>query len=81
MPLSSVIAHGRQFGPVFCLAAPMLAGCAAPPPPAELTAGPKTATVFLIERGWHTDIGVPAAQIGGKNSTNSARRSPACKRC
>ena len=33
-------------------------------PPAELTAGPKTATIYLIERGWHTDIGVPAAQVG-----------------
>jgi uncharacterized protein (TIGR02117 family) len=64
MPLPSLIAHGRRFAVVFCLAASMLAGCAAPPPPAELTAGPKIATVFLIERGWHTDIGVPAAQIG-----------------
>jgi uncharacterized protein (TIGR02117 family) len=64
MPLSSVIAHGRRLVPVVWLAAPMLAGCAEPPPPAGPTAGPKTVTVFLIERGWHTDVGVPAAQIG-----------------
>jgi len=45
----------------------VLAGCAAPvppAPPAELTAGPKTATIYLVERGWHTDIGLPATQPG-----------------
>jgi uncharacterized protein (TIGR02117 family) len=41
----------------------MLAGCATPPPPAELTAGPKTETIYLIERGWHTDIGIDADQL------------------
>ncbi|HTC09345.1 MAG TPA: DUF2459 domain-containing protein [Acetobacteraceae bacterium] len=40
-----------------------LAGCAAPPPPEALTAGPKTETIYLIERGWHTDIGISADQI------------------
>jgi uncharacterized protein (TIGR02117 family) len=47
-----------------CLA---LAGCAAPvppAPPAEATAGPKTETIYLVERGWHTDIGLPATQLG-----------------
>jgi uncharacterized protein (TIGR02117 family) len=45
----------------------MLAGCAAPlppAPPADLTAGTKTETIFLIERGWHTDIGLLATQAG-----------------
>ncbi|HET6238455.1 MAG TPA: DUF2459 domain-containing protein [Acetobacteraceae bacterium] len=44
----------------------VLVGCAgpAPPPPAELTAGPKTETIFLVARGWHTDVGVLAAQAG-----------------
>ena len=46
------------------LVCPVLVGCAgpAPPPPAELTIGPKTETIFLVARGWHTDVGVLAAQ-------------------
>jgi uncharacterized protein (TIGR02117 family) len=44
-----------------CLA---LAGCAAPAPPAVLTAGPRTETIFLVERGWHTDVGLQASQLG-----------------
>jgi uncharacterized protein (TIGR02117 family) len=40
-----------------------LASCAVPPPPADLTAGPRTETIYLIERGWHTDIGISAAQL------------------
>jgi uncharacterized protein (TIGR02117 family) len=44
-----------------CLA---LAFCAPPAPPADLTAGPQSETIFLIERGWHTDIGVQAGQVG-----------------
>jgi uncharacterized protein (TIGR02117 family) len=50
---------------VICLSCLVLAGCAAPPPPADLTAGPKTETIFLVARGWHTDVGVLAAQAGG----------------
>jgi uncharacterized protein (TIGR02117 family) len=42
----------------------VLGGCAAPAPPADLAAGPKTETIYLVERGWHTDIGVRAAQAG-----------------
>jgi uncharacterized protein (TIGR02117 family) len=42
----------------------VLADCAAPVPPAELTAGPKTETIYLVERGWHTDIGLQATQVG-----------------
>jgi uncharacterized protein (TIGR02117 family) len=42
-----------------------LASCATPPAPsAALTAGPKTETIYLVERGWHTDIGLPATQSG-----------------
>jgi len=49
-----------------CLGLPCLGlgGCAAPAPPADLTAGPRTETIFLIERGWHTDIGLQSAQLG-----------------
>lgn len=45
----------------------LLAACSTPPPlppppPAELTAGPKTETIYVVETGWHTDIGLQAAQ-------------------
>lgn len=54
----------RRLALAVCLPCTMLAGCAAPAPPAELTAGPKTETIFLVERGWHTDIGLEAVQLG-----------------
>lgn len=47
-----------------CLSCLVLVGCAAPAPSADLTAGPPTETIFLIERGWHTDIGLQATQVG-----------------
>ncbi len=50
-----------------CLVCPPLAGCTAPElpvPPADLTAGPKTETIYVVERGWHTDIGLLATQAG-----------------
>jgi uncharacterized protein (TIGR02117 family) len=48
------------------LACLMLAACAAPAPPPDLTSEPKTETIFLIERGWHTDIGLQATQIANR---------------
>jgi uncharacterized protein (TIGR02117 family) len=42
-----------------------LVGCAASPPSANLTAGPRTETIYLVERGWHTDIGLQATQLSG----------------
>lgn len=41
-----------------------LAGCTAPIPSTDLTEGPRTETVYLIQRGWHTDIGMAADQLG-----------------
>lgn len=41
----------------------VVSGCATLPPPAALTAGPRSETIYLIERGWHTDIGINADQI------------------
>jgi hypothetical protein len=41
-----------------------LAGCTAPTPSTDPTEGPRTETVYLIQRGWHTDIGMAADQLG-----------------
>jgi uncharacterized protein (TIGR02117 family) len=49
---------------IACLSCLVLVGCAAPAPSADLTARPPTETIFLIERGWHTDIGLQATQVG-----------------
>ena len=45
----------------------VLTGCTRdlPPPPPELSAGPQTETIYVIERGWHTDIGITQDQAGG----------------
>lgn len=40
----------------------LLAACTAPSPPPS-SAGPLTATIYVIDRGWHTDIGLPANEI------------------
>jgi uncharacterized protein (TIGR02117 family) len=41
-----------------------LAGCATPTPRADVTGAPATNAIYLIRRGWHTDIGVAADQVG-----------------
>jgi uncharacterized protein (TIGR02117 family) len=67
MPPPTRHAGGRRGLIAACLACLVLAGCAAPlppAPPADLTAGPRTETVYLVEQGWHTDIGLLAAQFG-----------------
>jgi uncharacterized protein (TIGR02117 family) len=44
----------------------LLAGCAARSlPPAAPATGKLAATIFVIDRGWHTDIGLPANEISG----------------
>ncbi len=40
----------------------LLSGCGTPPPSALPTAG---ASVTVIERGWHTDVGLAADQLAG----------------
>ena len=43
-----------------------LAACAIPARPTPpRSAGPLTATLYVIDRGWHTDIGLPADEITG----------------
>jgi uncharacterized protein (TIGR02117 family) len=52
--------------PVFPACLLILAGCAlSARPPAPRTTGPLTATLYVIDRGWHTDIGLPADEITG----------------
>ena len=49
--------------PVVALLAGWLAGCAVAP-----TAGPVPrgeATVYVVGRGWHTDIGLPVDEVTG----------------
>ena len=58
--------HGILFLP--CLALAALTGCSATAPVASPPAAadePLTATVYVVERGWHTDIGLSAAEIRG----------------
>jgi len=67
MPPPARHAAWRWLAHATCLLCLALASCAPPlppAPPAELTAGPKTETIYLIERGWHTDIGLQAVQAG-----------------
>jgi len=67
MPSPMRHAGRRRLVLAVLLACLVLAGCAAPvppPPPADQTAGPQTETIFLVERGWHTDIGLEATQLG-----------------
>jgi uncharacterized protein (TIGR02117 family) len=50
------------------LASAALGACSAVPPasaPLSLVAGPADATVYVIDGGWHTDLGFPAAEVTG----------------
>jgi uncharacterized protein (TIGR02117 family) len=40
----------------------LLAACSAAPPP---VASPGDAVIYVIERDWHTDIGIPVEEIAG----------------
>jgi len=54
-------------GIVFRLALPAwLSACSAAPPPQALAcqAGP-SATITVLSRGWHTEIGIPATELRG----------------
>jgi uncharacterized protein (TIGR02117 family) len=64
MGMHPLNAAWRRFAAAVCLECILLTGCASPAPPADPAAGQKTATIFLIERGWHTDIAIPATQVG-----------------
>ncbi len=51
------------------VAALMLAGCVGLPPARELGAGPPVTTAYVIDRGWHTDIGLAAPDLRGSLPT------------
>lgn len=42
-----------------------LAGCGSVPPGVP-AAGPAGFQVYVVDRGWHTDIGLPVAELGGR---------------
>ncbi|HUN50660.1 MAG TPA: DUF2459 domain-containing protein, partial [Candidatus Sulfotelmatobacter sp.] len=46
-----------------CLAAIGLHGGCAAPPERPAPDGPRDKTVFVIDRGWHTDIGLPVGRL------------------
>jgi hypothetical protein len=48
------------------LAIAALGDCGALPPPVPVAAGPAEATLTVIDRGWHTDIGFPAEEVTGR---------------
>jgi uncharacterized protein (TIGR02117 family) len=42
----------------------LLAACASlPPPPPATTAGPPAVAIVVVQRGWHTDVAVPAERL------------------
>lgn len=43
-----------------------LVGCSAVPPHAERPLTEGTDRIYVIDRGWHTDIGVPVSELRGK---------------
>jgi uncharacterized protein (TIGR02117 family) len=53
----------RLFTAILCL---IVAGCAPDAPMSSAASGPKTKTLYLVARGWHTDVGIPAANASGK---------------
>jgi uncharacterized protein (TIGR02117 family) len=44
----------------------MVAACAPDAPLTPATTGPKSKTIYLVARGWHTDVGIPASSISGQ---------------
>lgn len=46
------------------LAALMLAGCSGVSPATLPETGPTVATAYVIDRGWHTDVGLAARDVG-----------------
>jgi uncharacterized protein (TIGR02117 family) len=43
----------------------LVARCSTLPPYPVTDAGPSAVTIYVIDRGWHTDVGVPAEEMNG----------------
>lgn len=43
----------------------LLCACTAPAPPVAMPAPADDAIVYVIERGWHSDVGLPVEEIAG----------------
>ena len=53
-----------------------LASCAGPPRSLEMPGAPFAGEVYVVFRGWHTDIGLRADEIGGSTGPALRRRFP-----
>ncbi|MBS4076006.1 DUF2459 domain-containing protein [Ameyamaea chiangmaiensis] len=42
-----------------------IAGCSGPVPSPAVCTGPATTTVWVVDRGWHTELAVPATLLNG----------------
>jgi hypothetical protein len=60
------------------LLAGTLAGCASAPPASVAPASADAVTIAVVDRGWHTDIALPADQISGPLAV-LARSSPGAR--
>lgn len=51
----------------------LLSGCAAIPPPAACVTGETGAAIWLVDRGWHTELLVPAYAVTGPLAAATGR--------
>jgi hypothetical protein len=59
----------QSIGAVLCVMAGLLAGCAGGPPPPVRTGQAGNLVVAIIERDWHTEIGLETREITGPLAT------------
>jgi hypothetical protein len=55
----------RRLAPACCLAILLVSGCMAPAEQRRADTPSSGDTVILLDHGWHTDIGIPAAELSG----------------
>ncbi|MDQ2802393.1 MAG: DUF2459 domain-containing protein [Pseudomonadota bacterium] len=71
----------RPIGPYLALLAPLaIPGCTTRPGRADTPlAPPGAAIVYVIDRGWHTDIGLPVAELGDTKLATIATAFPGAR--
>jgi uncharacterized protein (TIGR02117 family) len=57
---------GRSIGAAIALIAFLLVGCSAAPHEPRPALPESLDRIYVIDRGWHTDIGLPVAELHGK---------------